>query len=397
MAFLIFIFSLIAAIVFAICVFFTFDKYNNFGYKVVKGNSIIIIISLFLFSICSLFLAVVLNHTYEFINVENNDYTKVGAYGDLIGGILNPVVAFIGIIAASLAFYAQYRANAQVQKQFRIQQFESQFYEMVRLHKENVNEMKITGYDLSIQESINYDISGQVTGNKTVTKSRAIKFTEARKVFVTMHTELIAIYELLESYDEKYFTGISKEALLKLAYQIFFYGVKSDLPSSDEIEDNIIGIYKRHLNNIRNRHRDSNGSINVFEGVNMKNIGLHIKYSPFTGHESRLGHYYRHLYGTVKFVTTNDGKLFSYSEVRSYLKILRSQMSNDEQLMLYYNCIIGFGRDWELKGYLTKYRMIHNLPVDKVKYVKHPRVYFKNYIDSLSNGDDPLFEWGDHN
>lgn len=42
-----------------------------------------------------------------------------------------------------------------------------------------------------------------------------------------------------------------------------------------------------------------------------------------------------------------------YKQSREYLKILRSQMSNDEQLMLYYNFIIGFGADWENEGYLT--------------------------------------------
>lgn len=70
-------------------------------------------------------------------------------------------------------------------------------------------------------------------------------------------------------------------------------------------------------------------------------------------------------------------------------------MSNDEQLLLYYNYIVGFGTEWEKEGFLTKYRMLHNLPISKVKYVQHPRKHFKTFIKSIENDNDPMFEWKD--
>lgn len=401
MAVIISIFIFVSIVSFVISIFLLFDKTNTYGYKFIKGNSFVIIISVFLLSISSFLIVFVLSYTSSLIDKSNNDYTNVGSLGDLLGGLLNPVVAFIGIIAASLAFYAQYRANAQVQKQFQIQQFESQFYEMLRLHKENVNEMKISGYDVTIQESIQVVPNGEdeSTQNKTITQSQTVKYTESRKVFVTMHTEFIALYELLEFYNEQYKTSIEKQELLKYAYKIFFFGVKSDIPSSEFIGDRTMKVFNKHLNNVRNRHKISNGKTNVFERafkeIRMKEVELYIKYSPFSGHESRLGHYYRHLYSTVKFVISKEGVLFDYTQVRGYLKILRSQMSNDEQLMLYYNCVIGFGQDWDSNGFLTRYRMIHNLPVDKVKYVTPPRIHFGEFIRSLKKDEGPLFEWGD--
>lgn len=403
MVILITAFVIVSIFSLAISTFLLFDKFSSQKSRLVKGNSSVIIISFFLLFLSSLLLIFVLSYTSAIIENSNNDYSRIGALGDVIGGLLNPAVAFIGILAATLAFYAQYKANAQVQRQFQIQQFESQFYEMVRLHKENVNEMKITGYDVSIQEStqeVKSKKTGATTKNKTITESQTIKYTESRKVFVTMHTELIALYELLEFYNEQYNTQIEREELLKYGYRLFFFGIKSDIPTSDVIGDKTMAVFKKHLNNVRNRHRDSNGKTNVFErefsGIRMTNVELFIKYSPFTGHESRLGHYYRHLYSTVKFVTSKEGTLFDYKQVRGYLKILRSQMSNDEQLMLYYNCLVGFGQDWESNGFLTKYRMIHNLPVDKVRYVANPRVYFNEYIKGLKKEDGPLFEWGDN-
>jgi hypothetical protein len=154
---------------------------------------------------------------------------------------------------------------------------------------------------------------------------------------------------------------------------------------------------KDQLKMVRDKHKESLGGINEFETRNpKKNIKLHIKYAPFTGHENRLGHYYRHLYSTVKYVVSKEKEgLITYNKSREYLKVLRAQMSNDEQLMLYYNYIIGFGKDWENDGYLTKYRMLHNLPINKVKYAEPPRVHFKNFINSIKPGEGELFEWGD--
>ena len=132
-------------------------------------------------------------------------------------------------------------------------------------------------------------------------------------------------------------------------------------------------------------------------------VKMYIKYRPFSGHESRLGHYYRHLFSCVNYVINNEkNNLFDYKTSRHYLKILRSQLSNDEQLMLYYNYMLGAGAEWDKLGkrgnqFLTKYRILHNIPINNVEIVESPRVHFKEYIEKnkeiLSN--DPLFEWGD--
>ncbi|WP_339663262.1 putative phage abortive infection protein [uncultured Polaribacter sp.] len=396
MSFFTFLFLVFSIITFGIFIYRLFDDNTNdkpsFGKRKIFNSSYLLLSS------CCFVLFLSLSFVNGYLvepSLLKHDYTKIGAYGDFVGGILNPVVAFIGIVAASLAFYVQYKANTQFQKQFQVQQFESQFYEMLRLHKENINEMKITGYDISTQDSIEYAMVGEnyIEKNKSTTNLQIVKYTEGRKVFVTMSTELIAIYEFLEYYNILYKTSITKDELLSFAYKLFFFGVKSDIPASEIILDEDIGKFKRHLNNIRSRHKESIGVNNLFQRQDMKSVELYVKYSPFSGHESRLGHYYRHLYSTVKFVVGKENELFTYKEVRGYLKILRSQMSNDEQLMLYYNCVIGFGKDWELNGYLTKYRMLHNLPINKVKYAPNPREYFSEYISSLNKDEGSLFEW----
>ena len=77
-----------------------------------------------------------------------------GEIGDAIGGLMNPFIGIAAVIVTGLAFYAQYQANQELRKagglqvkQYQLDKFESQFYEMLRLHKENVNEMSIEGYE----------------------------------------------------------------------------------------------------------------------------------------------------------------------------------------------------------------------------------------------------------
>jgi len=89
---------------------------------------------------------------------------------------------------------------------------------------------------------------------------------------------------------------------------------------------------------------------------------LNFKYKPFSGHASRLGHYFRHLFLLVKSVATSEVEK-DYDKTMKFLKILRAQLSNHEQTLLFYNWLSGYGERWENKEYqfFTKYCMIHNL------------------------------------
>ena len=362
----------------------------------IKPNNKLLLIAIIFIIV---FLAII-GLTFQALLIELDKveaYGELGPFGDYIGGVLNPIISVFAVFAAGFAFYAQYEANKQVQEQFKIQQFESQFFEMLRLHKENINEMKISGYDILMSKSVE---TGNTKVIETNTRTQIERTTEGRKVFVSMNKEFKACYKFCELYNSKRSSKYSKNKILELAYRIFLFSSTSNLIFSNEIDSKFILEVKKELKLIRDIHKETSGQFNSFPGIGNKNIDLHIKYSPFTGHQSRLGHYYRHLFSTVKYVVKKEKEdLFSYKQSREYLKILRAQMSNDEQIMLYYNYIIGFGANWDYLGeegneFLTKYRMLHNLPVDNLKYVENPRKHFQRFIESI-NDDDPMFEWGD--
>lgn len=65
---------------------------------------------------------------------------KWGQFGDYVGGVLNPGLSFISIILVCLTLYA-------TSKQSAIQSFESILFELIKLHKENLMDIKVVYND----------------------------------------------------------------------------------------------------------------------------------------------------------------------------------------------------------------------------------------------------------
>jgi len=293
------------------------------------------------------------------------DFSTSGQIGDTIGGLMNPFIALAGVIVTGLAFYIQYKANQQQRelflkeqsenkrqlqeqidnqnKQNQLQQFESQFYEMLKLHRENISEMKINGYDFE--------------EGRTLKKFE--KTTEGRKIFVTMKTEFECILSLY-SKDRK----LNMEGFQK-CYKLFFSGLEEfDKTYPDE------NIFTELFRKARKQHEEPElGKITTNQARKefLPYAKLYFNYKPFSGHSSRLGHYFRHLYLTVKSIA-NSSIVTDYDEKMKYLRILRAQLSNHEQILLFYNWISEYGSDWENKkhSFFTEYCMIHNLWYDSL-------------------------------
>jgi hypothetical protein len=362
--------------------------------KLIK-NGLIICLVLFVLSILAPF--VLTEPSISFISFKNT-----GEIGDTIGGITAPFIGLISAILVYLALKAQIDANVQVSSQFQLQKFENQFYEMIRLHKENVNEMTIKGYDREIIEFCKYTNEEKDLYEKESFSEQEVKnYTSGRKVFVTMITELKAVYEMVCAKipeNENY-------QIFDLSYFIFFDGLDSFERFLNEESEKGESVYKDscftellyQLKIARRNHSETSGKAN-----NFFDIKLHFKYKPFSGHQSRLGHYYRHLFQTVKFVVNYDGEVLSYSDKRNYLRILRAQLSNHEQLMLFYNWYSGYGSKWEQeKGnhFFTNYRMIHNIP-ESLIFIDIDLVDLFNEVNKKilkENEFDDLFEFQEWN
>lgn len=308
--------------------------------------------------------------TYEILKSVPNDFKRGGdnnylnpnEQGDTLGGILNPIIGIVAILVTYLAFFIQFLANKQVQNQFKIQQFESQFYEMLRIHKDNVNEMYLPSKN---GENFN-----------------------GRYVLESIYYELIFCYNscklLVEANYKQEINNPSKlkssKSILTFVYKIWFFGTSNiDKTNFDFLEIECFDYLKR-IQTIDSLHED-------------------IKHSILKGNQSRLAHYYRHLFQTVKFVANQNEGFISYEDKRKYLRILRAQLSNYEQALLFFNWFSDFGYKWEEPNnlgnkFFTDYRIIHNLyPVLILKMFDLEE--FKSNKIEKNRTKDSIFEYQD--
>jgi hypothetical protein len=72
-------------------------------------------------------------------------------------------------------------------------------------------------------------------------------------------------------------------------------------------------------------------------------------------HQSDLGHYFRNLYHIVKFIKNTD-----IENKNTYIGLVRAQLSNDELVMLFYNCISDYGSE-KFLPMAVEFRLFKNL------------------------------------
>ncbi|WP_109693853.1 putative phage abortive infection protein [Chitinophaga deserti] len=287
----------------------------------------------------------------------NLDFTKTGTIGDTIGGTMGPFINLAAVVVTGLAFYMQYRANKlqmfifdnqtmSNDKQQKQQQFENHFFEMLKLHKENVDELSI----ISVA-------TGQIT--------------DKRDAFRVMASDFTRFLEYL------YLENADFEVEYQRAYAVFFWGWASTANDIDEYSH----VWQR-----------------VREGPEEMDYTYSIDFRSYNGYAAALGHYYRHLFMMVKYVSESI-VVDKHEDRMKYLKILRAQLSNHEQIMLFYNWMAeGYGDAWENEDnhYFTKFKIIHNLWVAEL--FQHPTVANKvnqmiDYYNAHEAGSSPLFEF----
>lgn len=325
-----------------------------------------------------------LNETNK--RIENNP-AETGPIGDTFGGTLGPIIAMGAAYLTFIAFWVQFRANSQQRKDMEIERFENRFYELLNFHRYNLEEMNIDN-----------------------------KFT-GRKCFVRMFYEFqfiyLTVYHIAINNKDDLKREYSKSELCDIAYKVFFFGVGS---VSDNVinklikkeDHSLLNLLRGQLQNIQKDFQASSifGGKEYLERVvltedNKSIFNFEIFYYPFDGHSTRLGHYYRHLFQSVKFVA--ESKTINERKSKyDYIKILRSMMSNHELLLLYYNSLSTFGQEWIKNGYFTDFRFIKNIPMqyatfgvlpkERLKYETKTGVYETDNV-LYNKSKEIIFEW----
>jgi len=292
-------------------------------------------------------------------SIGNIDFSKTGDIGNTIGGIMSPLIAIAGIFITFIAFYIQVIANKRLKDEFKKSQIESQFYQMLKVHGENVNEINITFVE-------------NIGGNN---KYQNLK---GRATFQYFMNELNILYQIEKTIAE----NENPDLWIQKAYHIFYYGIESEKEKDEsgywmkiQKATNTNAIFK--FNNLLSE---------------LKIEGEFFPYEFFKGHFKYLD-YYRYLHQTVEFIVTQ--KNISYDEKRSYLQLLRAQLSTTEQEMLFYYWKSGLGNNWENGNnkFFTDYRMIYNINNSLLIKDFNLTEIFKNTNYQKLQDDDTLFDF----
>ena len=316
--------------------------------------------------------------------------------------IMSPFIAIAAVIATFAAFWIQYSANQEMLRNNEKMQIERQFYEMLKIHEENtkylgMKKWMMSGTENKISTSITDRISSSLGPKYDLVELKGHDATE----FYLKEFEVIDL--LLEYFAEKYqkeqyvkLAKVSRKDWLKRVYRIFYYGVEA---VKWEDSNYNAKLYKYQYDNMAEIQEKCSSLHPFVMDKRVQDICLPIMGSEILdGHSSQMNHYYRHLYLLVKYVVNIDDGLYSssedaYSAKRNYLRVLRAQLSNTEQLLLFYNWFSDHGQKWECaeNRFFSDYRMIHNIwPNRKNRYDQESlRALFPEHI----KGEGPMFEF----
>lgn len=326
-------------------------------------------------------------------------------YADELGsifGIMNPFIAIAAVIATFAAFWIQYSANQEMLRNNEKMQIERQFYEMLKIHEENTKCMGMKIWSMSGTEN---KISTSFGDRINSTPGPKYDIVELKgHDAIDVYLKEFEVIDLLLEYFAKEFqkkqhvklVKVKRKDWLKRVYKIFYYGVEAvkweDVHYNKEL-------YEYQYENME-RVQQMCRSIHPYH----VEVELNDIISPVVatmildGHWTQMNHYYRHLYLLVKYVVNIDDDLYgssddAYSVKRNYLRILRAQLSNTEQLLLFYNWFSDHGQKWECaeNHFFTDYRMIHNIwPNGKNRY--NQRSLRKLFPEQIKGGGS-MFEF----
>ena len=348
-------------------------------YKKIESPTILIT-SILSLSIVIIFLQIISSVYTIYTGVGSLDMAVTGQVGDFIGGVVGTILTALSIVLLYNTLQAQNKSSKDQADQFNKSQIENRFFELLKFHRDNVNEI-----EFHYTDSLNS--LKHVKGRHffvTVSKQLEYAFEEFEK-FTTYHN-----IDLNDIYEDKYLKELSDNSLLKdrqftnfyllakidICYLVIFIGVSKngileiEELTKDKYRPNFIADLLEYF-----RMKPSKASVyyEIWEKLYINNnllnniIAIQIeredsqnrnrylnehdyypdKYNKFYGgHQFRLGHYFRHLYQIVCYLHYNES--LDEKEKNNYIRILRGQLSDYEQKIFFYNSISQLGRVWEL-------------------------------------------------
>ena len=341
----------------------------------------ILISSMLSLSIVIIFLLIISSVYTIYTGVGELNMEVTGQVGDFIGGVVGTILTALSIVLLYNTLQAQNKSSQDQADQFNKSQIENRFFELLKFHRDNVNEIEFHFTEHKKRTTCTKGRHFFVTANKQLNYA----FEEFEHYFQDKKYDLNDIYEadyLISTKNNTFFidrkiANFYLLAKIDICYLIFFYGVSKN--GRDEILEKTNGKYKKlFIYTLIEYFRLKPSSASTYyqmwkilydnkslpdemeamiqdredslkqESVFLNNPSYYPdNYNKFYGgHQFRLGHYFRHLYQIVCYVHYN--KSLSDNDKKNYIRILRGQLSDYEQKLFFYNSLSQMGRVWEI-------------------------------------------------
>lgn len=336
------------------------------------------------------------------------NFDVLAQVGDFIAGTLGVIISAGGFYLVYVTLKEQRASFARQDDKHSIERFESRFFEMIAMHRENVSEMKL---------SIHYIRRGQLEWKFEKKKfEKKEVFNAILDQFYTLTREIKKFIKDDSVFKEEYLNQLKNNprisgldvhyfaiARIDICYTIIFYGVgfegidilKNTLKSRyrEDLVDfilNYISLKPKNNESVLEKWR----KLQLIDDVDQVSNEITEGYAKYYGgHQFRLGHYFRHLSQSVKLVNGFDQ--IDYKEKYNYVKMLRAQLSTAEQSLLFLSSISELGKAWEFFAksendrLITKYNLIKNIPGDTTQGIVvtrfYPQVEFEGKNESRDN------------
>lgn len=305
------------------------------------------------------------------------NFSGTGEIGDTIGGIMGPFIAILAALLTFVAFWAQFDANRELIKENRRNHFESRFYKMLDIHLDSVSDLNRRKNDdktdsifhewcCEIENLFNLLKTQSDFGGVIEELKKKCKGDPDQKEFVEFLSSMQYSHEVLE------------QVIFEIVYTLFFTGSTSTLRYGNSHQTFLANQYASLLMTYLLARDDESSNL--------------LKVKP---KNELLGRYYRHLFQMVKFVVAQPDELFDEKDWKnSYLSVLRSQMSDYEQMLLYYNAQSSIGSAWNENHFIEDYKMIKNIPYFSIAICAGtaPNVKYENAIKEADEKGEKFFE-----
>ncbi|WP_418114376.1 putative phage abortive infection protein [Vibrio scophthalmi] len=267
--------------------------------------------SLIFLAFCILCILLVINLFFSMFGLQ----TQIGVFGDFLGGVLNPIFSFITFVALLITIILQSRELGLTREE--VSATKTEIARSAAAQEKSEQALNLQAFETTFFNMLN--LHNDIANNIEIET-----------------TDLVFTMSYLFADDNKYLTNSNTykgRRALSLLVDLIHYDDDARLPCNGYKS---FAIMQRLRNDI-------------------------------------FGQYFRNLFQIIKFVDEyNQDKSITSNAIdkKKYYKLLRAQLSHQELILLFYNCLKSTVDNGEFASYLIKTEMLKHLNVTTLKHIE---------------------------